>query len=253
MMVRLFILLLFVSVLGGCQDPASVDATRYKEVKYDPNDVPANFLITPANIITNVIRPNQVYEIDLTMTNITDQQVIVLDANFPKLKTLTSFIGLYFPVTLEKEFTTGYTKDFKLRFQSNESGHYHDTLVYPTHKNPKVILTAKVAHVYADDLAFEDTQVNQFSLKIFQIRNNSAVVATITEFELIDAEGNFINEPEVSLPLPINPQSNSEDIRIAFNPTKSGLHNAKIKFKVEFESGDNWYYYDQIEISGNGN
>jgi hypothetical protein len=119
MMVRLFILLLFVSVLGGCQDPASVDATRYKEVKYDPNDVPANFLITPANIITNVIRPNQVYEIDLTMTNITDQQVIVLDANFPKLRTLTSFIDLYFPVTLEKEFTTGYTKDFKLRFQSN--------------------------------------------------------------------------------------------------------------------------------------
>ena len=50
MMVRLFILLLFVTVLGGCQDPASVDATRDKKVKYDPNDVPPNFQIGRAHV-----------------------------------------------------------------------------------------------------------------------------------------------------------------------------------------------------------
>jgi hypothetical protein len=186
------------------------------------------------------------------MKNITAQQVTIVDAYFPKLRSLTSFVGLYFPFTLEKESTTGYTKDFKLRFQTSESGYYHDTLMYPNHKNPKVLFTARVAHVYASDLAFDDTQINQFNLKLLQIRNNSTVVATITEFELIDEGGNFINEPVVSLPLTINPQSNSEDIKITFNPSKSGLHNAKIKFKVEFESGTNWYYYDEIGISGKG-
>lgn len=252
MIVRLYILLFFLSFLFSCQDPASVDATRDKKVKYDPNDVPPNFLITPSVINTDVLRPNQVYEIDLTMSNITDQQVTILDAYFPKLRSITSLIGIYFPFTLEMELTTGDTKDFKLRFQTSESGYYHDTLMYPNHKNPKVIFTARVAHVYANDLAFDDTQVNQFNLKLLQVRNNSTVVATITEFKLIDENGNYINEPEVNLPLNINPQSNSEDIKITFNPTTSGLHKSKIKFKVEFESGENWYYYNEIGISGNG-
>lgn len=249
---HLSLLLILLVILGSCQDPASVDATRDKKVKFDPNDVPPNFLITPDIINIGVIRPNQIFEIDLTATNITDNPVTLLGATFPRLYGKATLSGLDFPLLLAKQFSTGYTKEFKLTFASSVSGFYRDTLVYPNHKNPKVSLTAMVAHVYADDLVFDDTQINQFSLKFLQIRNNSSVDASITEFELIDTDGAFINEPKISLPMTIQAESFSEDIKLTFNPMRTGLYKATIKFKVVFASDSDFYYYDTVEISGMG-
>lgn len=243
----LTIIVFFVS----CQDPASVDATRDKIVKYDPNDVPPIFSITPNVIELGIIRPNTVIETEAVIQNITNNNIVILGATFPKMLGIASIQGLHFPLTLDKQGLTGASKDFKFIFSASNPGLYLDTLKYPEYKNPKVILSAKVAHVFANDLSFDETNVNGFNLKFFRIKNLSNSKVNITEFELVDATGSYINEPRVVIPLVIPANSESDDIKITFNPTTIGIKSAFIKIKAVFESGD-YFYYDKIAITGEG-
>ncbi len=250
MMNKNFSLILLVFLLAvSCQDPASVDATRKKIVKFDPNDVPPIFSITPNQIDIAMIRPNTTFQIDAVIQNITDNNISILGASFPKLIGVASLDGLQFPLALEKQGSVGSNKDFKFVFSTGNPGFYTDTLKYPEYKNPKVVLNAKVAHVFANDLIFDETHVNGFNLKFFRIKNLSNSKVSITEFELVDATGCYINEPRVVIPLTIFANSESDDIKITFNPTSIGLKSAFIKIKAVFESGE-YYYYDKITITG---
>lgn len=167
------IILTIIVFFLSCQDPASVDATRDKIVKFDPNDVSPIFSVTPNIIELGIIRPNFVIETEAVIQNITNYNITILGATFPKLHGIASIQGLQFPLTLDKQGLTGASKNFKFIFSASNPGLYLDTLKYPEYKNPKVVLSAIVAHVFANDLFFDKTNVNGFNLKFFRIKNLS--------------------------------------------------------------------------------
>ena len=75
-----------------------------------------------------------------------------------------------------------------------------------------------------------------FVTSLLKIYNKSNVRVQITEFNLNDSELIFFNDPPFETPYFINPNSESEDIKIAFIPNKNTTFTKEIRFKATFDN-----------------
>lgn len=248
-MIYIFFIILFI-VNNACQDPSSLDANREISVVYDPNDLPAEFLINPQEIDFGIVHPNKSISKEFRINNITNHIITIekMQAkNFYQNYSFSSFV----PFSIEKKGNTNDNLNVIVSFKSDLSGNFDDKIDWGNYKNPITNLKVKVASVWADDINFETTKVGNFDLKFLKINNSSNFVATIDEFNIVDNDNVILIEPAVELPLTIPPNSSSQDIIITFYPKSAKTFNPYINIKASYSSGDN-YTDETISLYGRG-
>jgi len=242
----LFIVIFFIS----CTDPSSVDADREKIVIDDPSQATPKFEIIPNTIDFGELLINSQKELQFKIKNLTDEKLTLSDIRFKNNPSLAQF-EISSPIILQAKGDNFDNKDITVVFQPNTYGYFKDTLLIDNYKNPIPEVIAEINALFADDVIFSDTRISEFQLEIFNFKNISDKKVTITEFQLIDPNNVFLNEPSVSLPLTIPPYDESEDIKLTFNPIKSIKYEAEIMITAEFE-GANYPYRKIIQLIGKG-
>ena len=237
----IIVFLLFLN-LFSCKSPLDIDAIRDKDTVFDPNNSPAVIKVIPDNIDFGMVLPNDSMELFFEIENLTKNEVNITKIVF-KQNINFNINKITLPIKLEK-----LSKSDKqtIQFRADSAGYYFDTLIFNDYKKPYLFLKAKVPHVYARDLNFEDTKVGGISGKVLRIYNDGSDKATISAIEILENKNIFFNE-SINLPLEILPKSFS-NIVINFNPAQSILYKSKIKLSVNSKG----IVDDIIELNGNG-
>ncbi len=244
-------LILLCVFIYSCSDPTSIDADREKHIIDDPSQHPAKFLINPTTIdLGMILLGSQSNDLIFNIKNITESNLTI---NSIKLKNYPILASIQFdsPFTLSPFGSNQDNKQLAISISPDKYGYFIDTLLVDNYKNPITIVKANIPALIADDIYFEDTKISEFQLNSFKFRNISDKVAIITEFELIDNNNVFLNEPAVKLPIIINPKSESGNIKITFNPNNIEDYSAYIQIKANFDGAD-YPYMSTIKISGKG-
>lgn len=242
------ILLILLSI--SCTDPTSVDADREKILIDDPSKSPPKFEVNPSVIDFGEILIDTQNSIEFSIKNLTDSELIIANIQLKNYKEISRFIG-QFPIVLKSKGIAGDNQNVELKFTPNIYGYFADTISFDNFKTPLTLVKATIPALYADDINFSDTRISEFQLELFKFKNISDKQAIITDFELIDENNVFINEPKVQLPLNINPNSESNDIKLTFNPSESANYQAEIRITANFV-GANYPFRRIIKIKGKG-
>lgn len=243
-------LLIIILFLVSCTDPSSVDADREKIVLDDPSKALPKFEIIPSTINFNEMLINSQQELQFKIKNLTAERISINDL---RLKNFPNFAQFNYttPIILEPKGDKQDNKDIIINFNAYQYGYFKDTLLFDNYKTPITGVISEIPALYTEDIYFDDTRISEFQLEIFNFKNISDKKVTITEFQLIDTNNVFLNEPSVSLPLIINSNSESDDLKLTFNPINSISYQAEIRIKATFE-GANYPYRKVIKIFGKG-
>jgi len=250
-MIRKFsIIILTLIFLNSCGDPLSVDAVREKKLINDPNDVPAELEFIPDSIIIQEILIGEEISISLNLKNLTSKSLVLSNYVFKNYS--DDFIVLNnFPITINPKETNGSNLELQLKYKPSRYGYLLDTFYFHNFKKPILKINSLVPALYSKDLNFGDISIGDYELKTFKFINLSNTKAIINSFELIDKNNVFLNEPKVNLPIIVKPNSESEEVRIIFNPTYYSQFNAQIKINATFEN-KNYPFRNIIHLKGNG-
>ncbi|HRP01038.1 MAG TPA: hypothetical protein PLE30_00150 [Candidatus Kapabacteria bacterium] len=247
---KYIVTIILICVLYSCTDPTSVDADRKKIVIDDPSKAPPKYEILPNILDFGEILFGQQANLNCSIKNLTNKELLLSNVRLksnPNLLKLSDIL----PIILNSKGDINDNKALAFSLQADKYGYFIDTLLIDDNKNPVTIVKASIPALYADDIEFSDTQVSEFQLSSFNFKNISNQKATITEFTLIDENNVFLNEPNVQLPIIINPKSNSNDIKIIFNPNAAISFKAKILINATFE-GTDYPFRRVVNISGSG-
>ncbi len=247
----LFIILISVILLSSCKDPSSLDATREKIKIYDPNDLPAVFKVIPDTIDLGIIHPGKLYSGNFSIENISNN-IVKIESISATINKNQYLFGDNTIINLNKKGEQGASRIVNYSFISDKPGNFDDIINWDSYKNPKTPLITKVASVWAEDIQFNNTKVGEFDLKILKINNNSDVEVSITDFLISDPDGVIINEPQVSIPLIIKPNSVTSDIFLTFRPKDTKEYNSKITIKAIYPDNSKHYTDEIINIVGRG-
>lgn len=250
MICKYSIIILTLILLNSCGDPLSVDAVREKKVLNDPNDAPAEFEFIPDSINIEEILIGEEISLSLTVKNLTSKSLILNNYIFKNYS--DDFIVLNkFPLLINPKESNGSNLKLELKYKPSRYGYLKDTFYFQNFKKPILKINSIVPALYSDDLDFGDILIGEYELRTLKFINLSNTTAIINSFELIDKNNVFLNEPKVNLPIIVNPNSESEEIRIIFNPTYYNQFNGQIKINATFEN-KNYPFRNIIHLKGNG-
>lgn len=244
----LFLLILVLTL--SCTDPTSVDADREKIVLDDPSKYPAKYEIKPLTLDFGELLINAEKNIQFNIKNLTNEKLTLNNFSLKNNSSNAQFTSSQ-PLILQASGSDLDNQDVSLNLIAKNYGYFKDTLLIDNFKNPLIEVKAEIPALYANDINFPDTRISEFQLVIFNFKNISNKRAVITEFELLDSNNVFLNEPKIELPILVNPNDESIDIKLTFNPTASLNYSAEIKIKASFDGVD-YPYRKVIKLSGVG-
>lgn len=236
------IFLSVIIIINSCKSPLDIDAIRDKDTVFDPNNLPALIKVIPDSLDFGLVLPNDTTTCEFELENITKNEINISKILIKK----NIYFKLYesiLPFKLEK-FSK--SQKISIKFIADSSGYFFDTVIFNDYKKPYLYLKAKVPHVYARDLIFEDTKVGGISGKVLRIYNDGNDTAVVTGVEILENKNIFFNE-QLNQPIEILPKSFS-NIVINFNPAQSILYKSKIKLSVNSKG----IVDDLIELKGSG-
>lgn len=246
-----YLLFLLILVLSwSCTDPASVDADREKIVIDDPSKYPAKYEINPNILDFGELLINSEKNIQFNIKNLTND---ILTLNNFSLKNNSSnavFIRSQ-PLILQANGSELDNQDVSLNLTARNYGYLKDTLLIDNFKNPLIEVRAEIPALFTNDINFADTKISEFRLAIFNFKNISNTRAVISEFELLDSNNVFLIEPKIELPIIVEPNSESVDIKLTFNPVSPKVYIAEIRIKATFDGVD-YPYKKVVKLSGFG-
>jgi hypothetical protein len=250
-MIRKFkVIIITLILLNSCGDPLSVDAVREKKVINDPNDAPAEFEFIPDSINIQDILIGEEVSLDITIKNLTSKNLILNNYVFKNYSDDFRVLN-NLPIFINPKDSYGSNLKLEIKYKPTKYGYLLDTFYFQNFKKPILKINSIVPALYSNDLDFGGVSVGEYELKTFKFTNLSNTTAIINSFELIDKNNVFLNEPKVNLPIIIKPNSESEEIRIIFNPTYYSQFNGQIKINATFEN-KNYPFRNIINLKGNG-
>jgi len=229
------ILILVTIIFAGCQNPMDVTDDRDKE---KIGNKPVDFYFSVDSLIYESVFPDsaKVSEILVINKKKTDLPVNTILPKFGRLFTVQNFTpAVLTPYGTQTDFVS-----FNLKFVSNESGAFFDTIFVNGKNYPYLLVRAIVHDAYAFDVNFDTLNLSILETatrKIF-ICNNSNRTIKLKEFEFSNPDFEFAED--FDLPLDIPPKSQIIKY-LLFSPKQQNYTNPALKLRFT-----NSYYPDSV-------